>query len=210
MSSKSWGRHTEQGVKASSHEDWSSLVLLRICLCSWACSGHSGNWKQHWLPKWALLNIREIIGSIGRFMTISLSFRTVPSTWLEFNKYLQNEWEVFFLNIYPFAEGTKVSYQHLLFSWVKTGQPTGSHWLLRTFNVFIHPYSFLHHPSSFPPQWVAGRTLKHSLSIMSFSFHFEYMLFCCPDSQMSSLFSWDSSSYAIRPELFQSTKTVYP
>lgn len=86
------------------------------------------------------------------------------------------------LNSFSFMEGITVIYQCFLFSWVKMSQSSGSCWILLSFKVFIHPlrYSLLHHPSSslLPARWVAG-TLKHSFSIMSFSFHFVCMFFYC-------------------------------
>lgn len=53
-----------------------------------------------------------------------------------------------------------------------------------------------------PTKKYSGQPLKHSSNIMSFSFHFECMLYCCPDSQMSNLLGWEPSSYLIMPELF--------
>lgn len=183
-----------------------------------AQTGPLWNWKWNWIfwPKWPLLNICKIVGSIVRFMAVSLSLSTVPSTWGSINICWMNKKSLFlnFFIFFIFRGDQKFIIHAFYFSWVKTNWPTGSCWILLTFNVFIHPWEthfyIIHAPPLPPNGWVWRRLLKHSLSIMSFSFPFECVLYCCPDRQMSSLLGWDSFSYIMMPELLQSKNAVYP
>lgn len=118
---------------------------------------------------------------------------------------------LFFWIFFRLQRGPKLVTNDFYFPGLKQAsqlEATGYCWLLMSSSTL--EILFLTSPKLLPPNGWQGGTLMHSLRNMSFSFHFEYVLYCCPDSQMSSLFDWDSSSYAIMPWTFSEWKSCLP